>query len=577
MHYRNMISVRRVLGFCGILCSLFQGIAAASPADISNHAGGGDYCAEIRPLVNAVARKIPSSNSKSTPFAITGFPEDGRYGVPLNDFWNLTEECLHQSGFSGTTIHVRNLPGTVPLRAYLKDTGVMKANGSANPSGAWHLDSLNLSASITIERLPAFKLGLNVQILNGGDEIIASEILSDLKGLESEPQLSGSFFPRIYGKKAMDLSESHQNMVERIEQTLFTGDVPKYTLSLPFTFTNAMTDADPGTVSELTRTLKGHFAFAFNEKAGQAIRLTPEGSLEFRFKNGTGVKLDSMVDAPAMVDRYRAWDVNSFTVLLGSSHGQGREGGGPAPAMVIPFSQVSDQFPALSETIRREIDSNLAQAYGKNMGPPDFDYLKKVFQGKETRILKGRLINPKSDIDSVNYSWATAETYLNSLQKRVEKGQRFEVGMTLLRLYQDKPNSGRFWGIVSQTWTTRFLNGSAHYRDDGILFVNFDFKPGVKALENFRIYYRFWFYKYKQDIMRKRAGKEPVLVTRRQRMHEVITATLDQAAPLPPEVTFGRWDDKEKRYVEDAGDRGVSGVDMDLLKLMRDDLMDVMQ
>jgi hypothetical protein len=534
--------------------------------------GSVDLCSEIQPISKLLFNGAP--NPKAQPVTLSAFQSDSRYGLPLDEVWTLLEECVRKEGHSSVSIHVKNLPGPKPLRALIRKGKDLSKSESALPL-KWRVDSLNLFGEISIERFPAFTVKLKVSLLGQGADSIHSTTLPDLKKLETHAKLAASLFPRLYGKNAMDIAEVHQTVVEHLERVLFANENGSALPGHAFAFVNNLAYVEKGPLTELRNTLIGHFGFSLDDKAMDKINLTPNGSLEFQFKNASSIKIDSIVDPPGMVDRFRSWDVNSFTVLLGSSGSESMPK--QRIPMVVPFSKISDQFPNLSMTIEKEIDSNLAQAYGKNMGRPDFDYLKRVFQGKETRILKGRLINPNSEVDSVNYSWANADTYLKSLEQRVEKGQRFEVGLTLLRLYQDKPNSGRFWGIVSQTWNTRFINGSGHYRDDGILFVNFDLKPGDGSLERFRIYYRFWFYKYKKDILRKRSGLPPVLVTRKQRMAEVISATLDHEAAIPPEVTFGRWDETENRYVTDPNDRGISGVDMDLLKMMRDDLLEVMQ
>lgn len=536
-------------------------LLAAVPAAPGEMADTESACPVLSPVAGELLRSAQSR--APLPDRLIAPREDSRYGLPLSDFWPLWRECLGNS--AAREIEVADRPGPAALRALHRAGRADRYGAPAGPG---------LAAEVSIERYPAFRAGLRICLLGPRADTVQCASIPDLKALETVPALASSFFPRLYGSKAFDLVEFRQNAVVRLEKALFRAGSAGVLPGDRYAFSGGSGTAEPEQLEILTRVLTGHFGLILEDGAPGKASLETDGSLRFMPQAGAALRVDSMVEAPALVDRHRAWDVDNFTVLIGKRPTP--DGRRQAIPMVVPFSKVSDQFPDLGRTIQREIDSNLAQAYGRSLGRPDFGYLGRVFRGKETRILKGRVINTAAGVDSVQYAWTTADAYLRSLRERVEAGQRFEVGLTLLRVYQDRPNSGRFWGIVSQTWTTRFQEGG-RYRDDGILFVNFDLKPGSGALEQFRIFYRFWFHNYRKDIRRQGPDREPVLVTRKQRLAEAITATLDQSADLPPEISFGRMDDAGSRFILDPTDRGISGVDMDLLRTMRDDLLHVMQ
>lgn len=546
------------------------GMEAYCQIPMRGSSGDSSYCQDLKPITKSLL--AGSLLGKSDKIELTGFKEDSRYGLPLSPFWTLLKACLQVGGNAKYEIRSRDLPAPDRLRLW----GAAARNGSLSGGEGWRMKGLALAGRVSIERYPRFLVSLRVEILDANGSRVDAVDIPDLKPFESEDRMDAEFFPRLYGPKAMALAEIHQRTVERVDKALVGSGRPPVLPGFRFAFRNGSEAVEARVTEELKRALIGHFGFLLDASAKDSLVLTDDCALSFRFRSGAIFAADSVIEPPPMIDRFRAWDVKGFTVLLDPTTA-GSEAGAPRPAMQVAFAQVSDRFPDLGRTIAREIDSNFAQAYGRNAGRPDFAYLRKVFQGKETRILKGRLVNPGSAVDTIAYSWATADVYLKSLEQRVQRGQRFDVGMTLLRLYQDKPNSGRFWGIVSQDWTTRTVGGGPAYRDDGILFVNFDLDPGSGTLQAFRIYYRFWFYKYKHDIWRKVPGQAPIRVSRKQRMAEAISAALDHEAALPPEIRFGRFEESANRFIPDSSDRGIAGVDMDLLRRMRDDLVEVMQ
>jgi hypothetical protein len=65
-------------------------------------------------------------------------------------------------------------------------------------------------------------------------------------------------------------------------------------------------------------------------------------------------------------------------------------------------------------------------------------------------------------------------------------------------LFNDNLDQHRYWAIVKQKWQTFDLSGHVVYKDEGFLFVNFDFDENM-GLKDFKIHYRLWFNDYKYD------------------------------------------------------------------------------
>jgi hypothetical protein len=143
----------------------------------------------------------------------------------------------------------------------------------------------------------------------------------------------------------------------------------------------------------------------------------------------------------------------------------------------------------------------------------------------------------------------------------VRTGKRFHVSLAIIWMYQDLKSPNRFWAVVKQQWETRDASGRSLYQDDGFLFLNFDL-DALQRPQNLLVNYRLWFYNYKQ--IDPKTGLKP-----HERLAQDILGALDSRNPV--EIQFGRLEGD--RWVADPKQRGLSGIDTDLLIRMGDDLV----
>jgi hypothetical protein len=554
--------------------------ATASASQEKNVESGAALCREIQPFADSLARSLESRQDGS-PDRIIAADQDSRYGLPLTAFWSLLEGCWGQAGHKALMVKVRRFPAPAPLKAFCK----APVDTVSNNGNRLSLGTRNLFGEIAIERIPKFRVSLKVSVLDNRAKTLREENLPDLMRLKAYSDLFTSLLIRTEGRAAMESLEDFQHAGEVLERALYSQGKSRALPDQAFAFSHAWTFKDTSGLALVRRILRDHFGFQLEPpgaKVASRIRLLTDGAVEFRFPQGDSLRVDSVVEPPFRVRFNSGWDIKNYTVLLDPPNQAGNSGSrsGPLPTvkrdtLVVPFAKASDRFPKLAASIREALEDKLAKAYGADMGPPDFPYLEQVFSGKESRILKGRVISKREHFEKVQYAWVSGESYLNSLRDKVKLGYRFDVNLDLLRLYQDRVGSTRFWGVVYQDWITRDTKGGKAYHDDGILFVNFDFEPKSGKLEKFRIYYRFWFYNYLTDTWVNGPDGKRKIVTRKERLGDVISAAIAKSHPLPTNVEFGTLNERTGAFKPDPGARGLSGVDTDLLELMRDDLLEI--
>lgn len=221
---------------------------------------------------------------------------------------------------------------------------------------------------------------------------------------------------------------------------------------------------------------------------------------------------------------------------------------------------ISEEAP-LGVRIRSLVEDSLARAFGYRGGPPDFDYLSKVFQGKDRGILKGKLKVDPAGREQVQYYWESPADWIGSIRRLVQGGNRLKVNLAVIWVYQDKHSRDRYWAVVKQGWETLDPGGRKLYRDDGFLFLNFDL-DGKHNPCNLSVRYRLWFYNYKNPDAR--TG-----LKRYQLIARDIRGALDEKADA--QINMGHLEGD--RWVPDAGKRGLSGVDRSLLERMTNDLV----
>jgi hypothetical protein len=222
-------------------------------------------------------------------------------------------------------------------------------------------------------------------------------------------------------------------------------------------------------------------------------------------------------------------------------------------------SRIDDLNNPLGERLARMVEDTLARAFG-NGDKPDFAYLAQVFSGESKSILRGTAARNAKGEESVRYFWVTPREWLLQLRNAVErKGFRYQVNLSIIWVYQDNLDPNRFWAVVRQDWQT--LDGKAKpaYRDDGFLFLNFDLDSN-RLPRNMRVNYRLWFYNY---------GKPRKDQPRWLRTANDIRGALDPNADA--NIDFGRM--VGDKWVPDANERGLSGIDRQVLGQMSSDLI----
>lgn len=314
-----------------------------------------------------------------------------------------------------------------------------------------------------------------------------------------------------------------------------------------FAFKKDWTYANFEQVDAIEQILRVKFGFRFDPGSRDRITVNRAGGLEFR-KRGKKLEIPRMIDVePILGDDFKP-EADSLIV--------------PADEMATTFAKIPitrqddrDVF----DRIRETIENQLASAYNRM----DFGYLSKVFADNQRSILRGKVSsNPKAGREKVRYYWDSKQKYLNGLKRLVgKKGYRLDVALKLMGIYQEDAN--RYWAVVYQKWKTKKKNGKVVYRDDGFLFINFDFADN-RNKPVFKIYYRIWIYNYK-------FGNPETGFTRA----DFIQRDFDGVFfPAKAKGIGGKgfYTSKGKR-VRDPGSVTIRGIDRNILKIIRDDLI----
>lgn len=551
--------------------------AVTNPAQQSDHTQ--DQCRTLQPLSISLGKAL--SLTKEPPALVTAFSEDSRYGLPMLDFWSLQQDCLRRNGYSGMAINSQPLPSPMPLRAYL----AAQKPGHAAAGAKWSLSAFNLAGELIIDRLPSFQIGLRVEVLDGRAQVIRVDTLPDLAGLTSHPGIA-ALFARLKSDSSLDQVEFHQRAVGKIETALFSSQKAPFFPGQSFSLQNLNHQIDKNQMDELRRVLTGHFGFGISNKSNQSIRLDPYGGLEFH-RQGTRLVVDSLLDLQPLLDA-KAWEPEKELTVVDTVM---KSGPNWMPRVKrMRFSDASDRFPLLGMIVQREIDTVLPRAYGGKDGKLDTAYMLRVFKGGENSIQIGKWANaakrpregvplsgPQAYSESVYYYRISPREYIDGLARKSAAGDRFDVQLNLLRLYREGLDGERYWGVVYQNWKTRDTRGRIKYKDDGLLLVNFDFKPDGKGkfrLEDFKIYYRFFFHRYHTSVFRKGPEGKQEEIKPSKRVMMDIAASFFKSAEIPPKVMFGMLNNGG--FEPNPAARTLVGVNHGVLKVIHQDIEKVL-
>ncbi|MFC1585684.1 hypothetical protein ACFL5V_09075 [Fibrobacterota bacterium] len=529
-----------------------------------------DYCRELEGLTSSLIASL--SVPKDKPFSLSTRSEDDRYLIKLDEFWGLLTECVRERHNRQFKINiVDGALGQMAMNFYLEAD---RAGHEDLELGLSKLDSLIIGAELTLKRRP-FSLHLKLRVTDLGARNIFTSKYFEVSKVKGHPGIDLEIFDNLSHARDIDRAIYNHRVIEEVNTNLFKAN-PVYASSKNnFSFKRDWPYGNPDQVTAIKNILRRVFGFTFSQAAADVIKLTGDGALVF-VKAGQETVIPDLVDVMDMVDEELEWDTDAFMAETVPAVESGGKVTRPAVYEKITFEKpkadvknipVKEPRMTVGEKIEYTIEKTFAGAYGRDGAKPDFKYLKKVFRGKKKNIMKGNVkVDPILGREVVRYYWDTPQSYLSSLKSMVEKSDyRFDVDMEVMKLYQDHKIPSRYWAVVYQNWDTRNYKGNVVYRDDGFLFINFDFDDSGQ-LSDFQIFYRLWFYNYKYD-------KPEIGYKRWQLIEDDIKGAFSLLEDS--KIVFGRKEGK--KFINDDSQRGLSGIDKGLADRMRKDLVNAIR
>jgi hypothetical protein len=556
MMIKSGIKTRLKINFYASVLGLLAAFTATEAGEKEK-----DFCSELKPLTSSLVKslKIP----KDQPFSLSTRSEDDLYLLKLDEFWGLLTQCVQEEHNKQFRINVvSGALGQMAMNFYLE---AMLSGHEEWELGQSKLDSLIIGAIMTLKRNP-FKLHLKLRITDRSARDLFTSRYFDMTGLQGHPGMDVEIFENLSHPRDIDRLIYIRRVIESINSNLFTPNSPFAASKNSFQFRRDWHYGNPDQITVIKNILHKVFGFTFSSTASDTVKITGDGALVF-IKNGKETPIPDIVDVMDIIDEDMEWETDSFQVeTVPPKEMKGRVVT-PAVYETIPFKKQGKNEKTIGERIEVTIEETFAGAYGRDGGKPDFKYLENVFKGKKKNIMKGHVVtDPLKGTESVKYYWDTPQSYVAGLKNMViKKDYRFDVKMKILRLYQDQKIPTRYWAVVFQDWNTRNYKGNVVYRDDGFLFINFDFDDKGE-MSDFQIFYRLWFYNYKYD-------RPEIKYKRWQLIEDDIKGAFDRMTDS--KIVFGRKEGK--KFVKDDSQRGLSGIDKGLVDRMRKDVIDAVK
>ena len=244
-------------------------------------------------------------------------------------------------------------------------------------------------------------------------------------------------------------------------------------------------------VEQLKEILSIRYGISFSEETGNKIMLDQAGTLTF-LRGNVKRSISKIVDTEPLIADDFPEEKNTYHYF-----GSSRENKTEARKATTSAEK------NILKRIYEILETKLPNAYN----PFNYSLLKKIYRDNGKCILKGRKIseNPVTGEEKIQYKWVDRDEYLSKLRKMYKHNFTFDVDLKVMGVFQDPIDQNRYWAIVKQTWKTRKF-GHTVYKDDGFLFMNFDFKADL-VLRDFGIYYRLWFYDYKYDDVERQISR----------------------------------------------------------------------
>jgi hypothetical protein len=436
---------------------------------------------DLANIAAGIAANLKLSPDK--PLYITTIQEDKRYMLSMEPVYKKLKESLKQYA---SEVRFKSPQGP-EIETII---GIIRSGTSMNLEEIT-VDSLILTGSYFLMNQTLDKINCVLKIqdvravgLYESDEFaIAAE--------DCPPALKRIVFDKLNDKESYAEIEYKGYVIEKLERLFNAGDNDLLMPPAVYSFENKHPYAISYQVNALKEILNLKYGISFNQESTNKIIIPADGTLIF-LRNGKQRPLQKIIDGEPLYGNDFSAQCSSYVYLNSSTANSGK--GKKAE---------EKKFTTEGETkVRDKIFETFNTYYPALFNPFDFDKLDRIFVDKnEPSILVGIVkgSDPATGKEIVTYSWQTKQVWLDHLKKLHDVDNRtFEVKTAVMKVFNDDLDPNRYWAIVRQTWKTKDGFGKTVYKDDGFLFVNFDFAAD-RVLKDFKIYYRLWFYEYQYD------------------------------------------------------------------------------
>jgi hypothetical protein len=466
--------------------------------------------------------RIPQSGN----YAFAATERDENYLLPAGSFYTLLEKSIrrHNRNFMIRQVDGENQRMVQSLYVKAQEGGYGNLELIQGK-----VDSLIIGVNLFLDKSGELQVQFIVCDFGGTIKYKSQKLFAAKNGPEKRQLMD------VFDEIEDDIDIENVRFRERVIRAINDQVLRDPTMTSKenkFRFEKNWTYANLSQVDMIEMILRSKYGFIFDSKMEDKIVVNRAGGLEF-IKEGKRLEIPSLVSVEPIIADTMKFIVDSITLPVDAS------------GEIFGKTPIAGQLLSVHSRIVNVIEKKLPEAFNK----PDFDMLEKVFHCSGKCILRGKVEkNDKAGTEKVQYYWDDKSTYINGLRRLVEKERySFSVDLKLMNLYQDNQSS-RFWAVARQSWKTKDRKGAVVYRDDGFLFLNFDFTEGLDKEPEFKIYYRIWIYNYCFDNAELRTSRSDI-VERDFNM-----------------VFFKSLDDTKL-------DSGVTGIWADLRKQMRQDLM----
>lgn len=349
------------------------------------------------------------------------------------------------------------------------------------------LDSMILNIDIFIANDKS--ISAIIKVINHTAELLYKSSEFSIKLKDAGIGLKRELFNKLDNKLEFEQILYKGKVLKKMEELFATDNLGIYSVA-EYEFGNNWSYAIKWQVSAIKEILSLKYGFIFQNGSHNKIIISKDGSIIFNV-NGKEKNISAMVDVDPLIDDDFPEEQDQYHYLYKKK--------------VITKKFKTNREQGIQKYIINIIQDSLSLAYNNF----DTKFLNRIFTSSKNDkniILKGKIVesNSRTGKERVAYKWVTKKEYIDNLKKLYNRGYTFDVTLTMIGVFKDTKNPNRYWAIVKQGWKTK--NGlNTVYKDDGFLFINFDFLSGSASdsdiiAKKFEIRYRLWFYNYKYDI-----------------------------------------------------------------------------